>query len=294
MTKKIKVKILLGGILSLFILSLFIAPVKGLVGTYEQRKTPANPLIMNADLFYIPASGSMDVINVETMYHQVLLTANTFYALLIAGGPADSDDYEMDFFYSNDAGIDDFSIAFYLTTGINFLLFIKPSFTGIYNLTLTGGIPGGSLSIGFQGIGFLMIPHKGLNELYSRDDWDFGSFSGITLGYINVDPSSSYIVATEEEGMYYYPSATVYRWSIDASDQFIMLSENTLNTLTCSQGSPNGFSQGYHVLYSIDGDEFGLMAYIEPTPSVILGYSFLWLAMIGIVSIMILIKKIKS
>jgi len=249
---------------------------------------------MNTDIFYIPASGSMDVINIETMYHQVLLTANTFYALLIAGGPADCDDFEMDFFYSNDASIDDFSVEFWTTTGINFLLFIKPSYTGVYNLTITGGKPGGYLSVGFQGIGFLMIPHKGLNELYSRDDWDFGSFSGITLGYINVDPSSSYIVATEEELMHYYPSATIYRMSIDASDQFIMLSENTLNTLTCSIDTPNGFSQGYHVLYSLDGDEFGLMAYTEPPPSVILGYSLLWLSMVGIISIMFLIKKITS
>ncbi|MFW9875042.1 MAG: hypothetical protein ACFFG0_18205 [Candidatus Thorarchaeota archaeon] len=267
--------------------------VKAQTGIYEKRTNPSNPFIFTTDTIYLPSSQNLTTNNVETFYHQVLLQNNEFYLLYICEGPVSMDNWELSFYYSGDDSIDYFEEFFAFTSGVLYLLLLRPTITGYFNLTLIGGTLGHHITLGFSGIGFLKLPNMNLNQLFSRDYWDFDSNS-IVAGKLNLE-SGNYIVAIDDGIMNYFPDASVYYENLITVSQFERLSENIYTQIDCSKDHKTYLSTGSYIFFSLEGAEFGLMNAPSQVPKVISGYPLLLLmGFISIVSIMIIKKKFKK
>ncbi|MFX1504221.1 MAG: hypothetical protein ACFFDH_24890 [Promethearchaeota archaeon] len=284
-------------IISFLTLSIFLGViststyVNAYIGIYEKRTNPLNPFVFTTDIIYVPSGENLTTTNIETFYHQVYLQSNKYYLLYIVGGPVSNDNWEFDFHYLADNSIDNYVEYFSLTTGILYLLLLKPTITGYFNFTMIGGTLGHYTVLGFYGIGFLELPDMNLGDYFAYDYWDFNG-NIIVAGKLTLN-AGNYIVASDEGGMTYFPYSIVYYENLNSVNQFERLSENVYPQLNCSLGYKTYFTAGDYIFFSLNGDEFGLMNAPSQEP-LISGYPLFLLGLISMISIIIIIKKFRK
>lgn len=151
-----------------------IEPIKADIGQYELRTDPLDPFMFVVDTIYIPSGGGISFSGDNYFYHQVNLEEGNHYILYLVGGYIAIDDTNFYFHSAISTSVDEYFIAI-TETRMKFVLYLNPTTTGLFNLTIWCNTESGS--VGLYGIGFLKIPEVSLDIEMTSDYWDFISDS---------------------------------------------------------------------------------------------------------------------
>ncbi len=290
----------------LFILPVFAGlftfiPVRADVGQYELRTDPFDPFTFVVDTVCITSDGYISLSGDNYFYHQVNLEKDNHYIFYLVGGYISMDDTNIHFHSAISTSVDEYFIAMTEPRG-RLILYLNPTTTGLYNLTIWCNAEYGS--VGFSGIGFLKVPIMPLDTEMTSSHWDFIK-DPIFAVIIDLESGKEYQTGYDGShfdysglgAMYYchinqlYSTYYLVGDELDGSHNLLSYSgTDIITTSGLGQGS------GKYLFYSLTSYSFSLMEVVEETttPSLIPGYSLLILGFASISTIFLLIKKFKS
>lgn len=278
-----------------------INPIKADMGQYELRTDPLDPFMFVVDTIYVPSTGDISFSGDNYFYHQVNLEAGNHYILYLIGGYIAIEDTNFYFHSAISTSIDEYLIAI-TETRMEFVLYLNPTTTGLYNLTIWCNAESGT--VGHYGMGFLNIPEVPLDTEMTSDYWDFISNSVFA---VIMDLESGKEYQTGYNGthagysgmgdLYYCHVNQLYSIPYLVGDELdgshTLMGYSTMDIITTNN---LGQGSGKYLFYSLDYYKFSLMEAIEDItpPPVIPGYSILILGFVSISVILLLTKKFKS
>lgn len=263
--------------------------VTGYVGTYEKRTDLSNPFIFTKDILYW--NGGVLVSEVEYLYHQVFIQEGKHYLFFFDSGFATN--AKLWIYYSLDDFVDPFSVNV-PDYPIKYVLLFSPSQTGYYNLTLRFGLEGFDTWSSIQ-IGFLEVPIINLNEEIDWNYWDF-TRDAITAAKMDLE-DGMYEMGSIAEGTGHdviYSESIFYKTlepPLSISGYYQLSEDNSDYRL--DPDTKKFFSSGEYIFFSLSAYLFGIMkAPDQSTGDSIPGYPLFLIAMISLVSILIISKKV--
>ena len=286
--KKIVLLILLDILTFSGITILTIPQVKADVGQYEQRTDPSNPFLFSVDVIYVTSDGWIHATGVEYFYHQVFLEANKYYLFYNPVGYMTAEGTRI--WIHSDISISiDYYYEYISEEGVlGYILYINPSETGLYNITIRWNFIGGR---GFTGIGILEIPMVPLDTEMSSGDWDFHQ-DAIMAGIIELNSHTRYQTGYDGThrdylGTFYYANINSLSYTgyekLDGSHNIMDYAwDDIITTDDLGQGA------GKYIFYSLGYGQFSLME-VEETKTKHISWISLLSIIIPIIAIVIIV-----
>lgn len=269
--KNKKIIALTTSILLLSIFGSFLLPtVKADVGRYEQRTDPTNPFLFAVDTLYFTSNGEISTSGVQHFYHQVFLEANKHYLFYDTQGFMNDENTEIRIHSAISVAVDYYFEHIYesnIAAGYN--LYMNPTQTGLYNITVRWGIEGYDIYRGSYGIGVLEIPIVPLDTEITSDYWDFKT-NVIMAVIIELDWNTEYQTGYDGQRCDYLGVGTIYYtnqlYSIPYLD-YVKL-DGSHEVMNCSASdiitvNSLGYGAGKYLFYSLSYSKFSLMEVVE-------------------------------
>ena len=215
--KKQKIALLtLLSILTFFGITILIIPqTRAYIGQYEQRTDPSNPFLFTVDIIYVTSDGWIHANEVEYFYHQVFLEANKYYLFYDPVGYMTMEGAKL-WIHSAISTSIDYYYEYISEDGVlDYILYINPSQTGLYNITICWGKEGFECHRSFSGIGVLEIPIVPLDTEMSSEYWDFHR-DAIMVGIIELDSQVKYQTGYDGRHHDYLGIGTIYYVNINS------------------------------------------------------------------------------
>lgn len=308
--KKMVLLILLNILTFLGITILIIPQTKAYIGLYEQRTDPSNPFLFSVDTIYVTSDGEIHASGVEYFYHQVLLEADKHYIFYDPVGYMTMEDTRLRIHSAISTAVDYYYEKISESGIYNYILYINPSQTGLYNITIRWGKEGYGCHMGSYGIGVLEIPIVPLDTEMSSEHWDFHT-NPVMVGIIELDSYTKYQTGHDGEHWDYLGGNEIYYANINS------LSYTGYEKLDCSHDIMNygardeekeewitittadlGQGSGKYIFYSLGYGLFSLME-AEETGGNTNNFFLEWLlfiilpAIAGVVVVAVLVRKHK-
>jgi len=263
-------KIALLTLLTFFGITILIIPqAKALHLTYEQRTNPSNPFLFSVDMIYVTSDGDLRTNVGQYYYHQVFLEANKYYLFYDPVGYMTMEGERL-WIHSAISTLIDYYYEYVSESGVlGYILYINPSETGLYNITIRSDFGGVR---GFSGIGVLEIPIVPLDTEMSSDYWDFYRDS-IMAGIIELDSQVKYQTGHDGQHHGYLGMGTIYYANINLLSSagctkldrsYDIMDYDALDIITTND---LGQGAGKYIFYSLSYGFFSLME-AEPSPTV--------------------------
>ena len=266
--KKIALLTLCLGILAFFGITILIIPnAKADVGQYEQQTDPSNPFLFSVDTIYFTSDGWIHANGAEYFYHQVFLEADKYYLFYDPIGYMNTKNAQIQIHLAISITIDYYYEYSSENTYLDYFLYINPSQTGLYNITIRWGIEGFASHRGSYGIGILEIPIVPLDTELSTEYWDFYT-NAIMVGIIELDAHTKYQTGYNGRHCDYLGGNEIYYSNINSLYSIPYLAYAKLD---CSHDIMNysaydiittknlGQGAGNYIFYSLYFGSFSLM-----------------------------------
>ena len=232
------------------------------VGVYEQRTNPSNPFLFSVDIIYFTSDGEIHATGVEYFYHQVFLESNKHYLFYDPMGYMDLENSEIRIHLAISTTIDYYYEYIPENIPLSYFLYINPSQTGLYNITIRWGIDGFDSHRGSYGIGVLEIPIVPLDTEISTEYWDFYT-NAIMVGIIELDSYTEY--QTGHDGLHhdYLGGNEIYYANVNSLYSYAKLdgSHDVMDYGARDIITTNDLGQGVgkYIFYSFYFGSFSLM-----------------------------------
>ena len=253
------------------------------------------------DTIYITSGGDISFSGDNYFYHQVNLEAGNHYMLYLVGGFISMDDTTFYFHSAISTSVDECFISI-TETRMEFVLYLNPTTTGLYNLTIWCNAEFGS--VGFSGIGFLKIPEIPLDVEMTSDYWDFIS-NPVFAVIIDLESGKDYQTGYNGSHVGYSGLGDLHYCHVnqlysipylvgdELDESHNLMSYSTMDLITTNS---LGQGSGKYLFYSLDNYKFSLMEGVDDTtpPPLIPGYSIFIIGFVSVSTIFLLTKKFKS